>query len=155
MSSDYPTGSATSHFPGLSEVERSNARYLFAISVLSTGSAERVTTGEIRKYLDVTPASVTEMLAKLDERGFVDYEKYRGVRLTDNGEELASRVAWRFCIVTSFFDSVLDTTLEDHTAFDIGFTLPEKGVYRLRERVNTPCLETCPESGRSGTACLV
>ena len=94
-------------------------------------------------------------LAKLDERGFVDYEKYRGVRLTDNGEELASRVAWRFCVVTSFFDSVLDTTLEDHTAFDIGFTLPEKGVYRLRERVNTPCLETCPESGRSDAACLV
>lgn len=155
MSSDYPTGSAPSHFPDHSEVDRSNARYLLAISMLSEGSSERVTTGEIRNYLDVAPASVTEMVAKLGERGFVDYEKYQGVRLTSSGEELASRFAWRFCVVTSFFDSVLDTTLEDRTAFDIGFTLPEKGVYRLRERVSTPCLETCPESGRYDTSCLV
>lgn len=146
MSSDYRTGSAADPSSGPSDVERTTARYVFAISTLSTGSDERVTTGELNKCLDVSPASVTEMVAKLDDRSLVDYEKYQGVRLTGQGQELATGIAWRLCVVTSFFDSVLDTNLDEDTAFDIGFTLPEDGVCHLRERIQTSCLEICPEA---------
>lgn len=154
MSSDYRTGSAPNPSPEMPDVERTTARYLFVISTLSNDTEERIATGELNEHLDVTPASVTEMVAKLDERGLVDYEKYQGVRLADRGEEFASCIAWRLCIVTSFFDSVLDTNLDEETAFDIGFTLPEDGVYRLRERIETSCLEICPESARHETRCL-
>jgi DtxR family Mn-dependent transcriptional regulator len=58
----------------LSEVERTAARYLFTISQLSTDANDRITTGEIQKPLDVSPASVTEMVARLDEHGYVDYK---------------------------------------------------------------------------------
>ncbi|MFC7193909.1 metal-dependent transcriptional regulator [Halosimplex aquaticum] len=78
MSSDYRTGSAPDPSPEPSDVERTTARYLFAISTLSTDTEERIATGELKEYLGVTPASVTEMVAKLDERGLVDYEKYQG-----------------------------------------------------------------------------
>lgn len=154
MSLDYRTGSIPDLSTKPSDVDRTTARYLFAISTLSTNTEKRIATGELTEYLDVAPASVSEMVAKLDERGLVDYKKYQGVWLTDRGGGLASRIAWRLCIVTSFFDSVLDTTLDEETAFAIGFTLPEDGVYRLREHIETSCLEVCPESSRHDPCCL-
>lgn len=42
-------------------------------------------TGEIAKALGVAPSSVTEMLAKLEKRGFVTHSAYRGVKLTEEG----------------------------------------------------------------------
>lgn len=137
------------------EIERAPARYLFAISVLSESGEDRTTTGELHKYLDVTPASVTEMLSKLDDRGLVDYETYRGATLTDRGEVLAMRVSWRFCVVTTFFDSELDTHLDERTAFDIGFVLPKIGVSRLQERSGSPCLDLCPEARNGVDGCVV
>jgi len=154
MSSDCRTESASNPSLGPSDVERTTARYVFTISTLSTGSDDRVTTGELHEYLDVAPASVTEMVAKLGERGLVDYEKYRGVRLTGQGRELATGIAWRLCVVTSFFDSVLDANLDEDTAFDIGFTLPEDGVYHLRERIQTSCLQVCPEAEGRHAHCV-
>ncbi|GCF15171.1 iron-dependent repressor [Haloarcula mannanilytica] len=154
MSSELQTGSGSSLAPSVSDIERSAGRYLFAISVLSGPSTDRVTTGELQEFLAVTPASVTEMVGKLDERGLVDYEKYQGVRLTDRGATLASEVGWRFCVVSTFFDSELDTTLDDETAFDIGFVLPKNGLFRLRNRVDSACLGLCPESGGDGERCM-
>jgi len=154
MSSDYRTGETPAPSPRLSDVERTTARYVFAISMLSTECDERVATGELHEYLGITPASVTEMVAKLDDRGLVDYEKYQGVRLTDQGRELATGISWRLCVVTSFFDSVLDASLDEDTAFDIGFTLPEDGVYHLRERIQTSCLEVCPEAEGRHAHCV-
>jgi len=137
------------------EIERAPARYLFAISVLSETGEDRTTTGELRKYLDVTPASVTEMLSKLDDRGLVDYERYRGATLTDRGETLAMRVSWRFCVVTTFFDSELDTRLDERTAFDIGFVLPKNSVSHLHELSGSPCLDLCPKARHGIDRCVV
>jgi DtxR family Mn-dependent transcriptional regulator len=153
MAPESRTGTTTHPSPEPERVERTTARYLFAISTLSEETAERISTGDLREHLDVTPASVTEMIAKLDERGFVDYEKYQGVKLTAQGRRIASDVGWRFCVVTSFFESVLNAPLEEQTAFDIGYTLPEAGVSRLSDRLDAPCLSLCPESGHDTNCC--
>lgn len=155
MSSETRTGAPSSPSPPLSEVARSEARYLLAISVLSESGTDRITTGELQEHLNVTPASVTEMVSKLDDRELVDYEKYQGVTLAEQGEDLAARVGWRFCVVSTFFDSVLDTTLDDETAFDIGFVLPKTGVFRLRNLVGPTCLGLCPESRGDPGSCVV
>lgn len=141
--------------PSLSDIERGTARYLLAIAVLSESGTERITTGELRNHLNVAPASVTEMVSKLDDRGLVDYEKYQGVTLTDDGEALAEQAGWRFCVVATFFESVLETTLDDETAFDIGFALPEDGVARLRTLVDSACLGLCPASSGNAERCPV
>jgi Mn-dependent DtxR family transcriptional regulator len=151
MSSYSRTGTTASPPSHPRDLERTTARYLFAVSTLSEAGGDRVATGEIQASLDVAAASVTEMVGKLDERGLVDYEKYQGVRLTGRGAAVASRVAWRVCVVASFFESVLDAPLDEETAFDVGFALPEEGVRRLRERLETPCLDVCPESGAHET----
>lgn len=145
MSSDLRARRPPETAPPVSDVERSAARYLFAIADLSEPNRERVRTGELQEWLEVSPASVTEMVAKLDDDGLVEYEKYQGVRLTDRGQALATRVSWRFCVVATFFESVLDATLDDETAFDIGFVLPKEGISRLGTVVGSQCLGFCPE----------
>ena len=47
----------------------------------------RVRTGELSKYLGVSPASATEMVQRLAKNGFVDYLPYKGSLLTENGLE--------------------------------------------------------------------
>jgi DtxR family Mn-dependent transcriptional regulator len=154
MSSETRTIPSLPRSPTPSEIGRSAARYLFAVSKLSESEDGRIATGELREYLDVTPASVTEMMSKLDDRGLADYEKYQGVTLTQQGEAFATRIAWRFCVVSTFFDSVLDANLDERAAFDIAVTLPEEGVFNLRNRVNSPCIGLCPESGGELDTCV-
>jgi DtxR family Mn-dependent transcriptional regulator len=136
-----------------SEIETTAARYLFAIFRSSTDVEDLVGAGQLTESLGVTPASVTEMSSKLDADGYVDYEKYRGVRLTNRGAAVAERVSWRFCIVTSFFDSVLDANLDEQTAFEMGFRLPREAIVRLRDLVTASCHEVCPESGHGPERC--
>ena len=40
------------------------------------------TTLDISRYMHVSAPSVTKMLQKLDENGFLEYEKYHGINLT-------------------------------------------------------------------------
>jgi len=102
MSSESLPGTTAYTSPEPARVEQTTARYLFAISTLSAESDDRITTGELREFLDVAPASVTEMISKLDDEGFVDYEKYQGVTLTEQGENAVSNVSWRFCVSRVF-----------------------------------------------------
>ena len=48
---------------------------------------KRVRNGELANYLDVSPASATEMVQRLAKNGFVDYLPYKGARLTEKGLE--------------------------------------------------------------------
>ncbi len=54
-----------------------------------------VKTVDLAKVLDVKPSSVTEMLQKLAEEGYVIYEKYKRIDLTDKGLELAKSLERR------------------------------------------------------------
>ena len=44
---------------------------------------------DIAEVMNVKPASVSEMLAKLSREGYINYEKRGGVTLTDKGLQLA------------------------------------------------------------------
>jgi Mn-dependent DtxR family transcriptional regulator len=45
------------------------------------------TTIDISQCLNVSSPSVTKMLQRLDESRYLDYEKYRGIRLTQQGTD--------------------------------------------------------------------
>jgi len=62
----------------------------------------RARTGEISKILNVTPASVTEMLQKLEKEKLVFYEKYKGVILTKEGEKIAKKIRKKHEILVKF-----------------------------------------------------
>lgn len=48
-----------------------------------------VHTNDIAIDLKINPASVTEILQKLNKEGYINYEKYSGATLTDKGKEVA------------------------------------------------------------------
>lgn len=54
-----------------------------------------VKTVDLAKELDVKPSSVTEMLQKLADEGYVVYEKYRKIDLTEKGLKLAKSLEKR------------------------------------------------------------
>ena len=58
---------------------------------------------DIASSLDVKQASVTSMVQKLGKLGFVDYEKYRGLVLTEKGREVACRIQRRHETLSRFF----------------------------------------------------
>ncbi len=58
---------------------------------------------EISRYLNVSAPSVTKMLQKLDENGYLEYEKYRGINLTPKGNALADMVRQKHGILLEFF----------------------------------------------------
>ncbi len=62
--------------------------YLKIILQQSEGS-DKVTTSEIAGALKVSSAAATDMIQKLHSLGYVNYQKYKGVRLTKSGRKLA------------------------------------------------------------------
>lgn len=58
---------------------------------------------DIASSLKVRRASVTSMVQKLGRAGFVQYEKYRGLVLTDQGREIATRIRRRHETLSRFF----------------------------------------------------
>lgn len=71
--------------------------------VLQKGYA---TTVDISEYLNVSSPSVTSMVKKLHETEFLKYEKYRGMSLTDKGNEVAIAISRRHQILAELFTMI-------------------------------------------------
>jgi len=84
--------------------------YLKAIYVLQRETGPPVRTSALADYLDVTPPTVTSMLEKLDERGLISREKYKGVELTPEGETVALEVLRHHRLLESYLAEHLDYT---------------------------------------------
>src|SRR6478672_3281974 len=70
---------------------------------------------DIASSLKVREASVTSMVQKLDELGFLKYEKYRGLILTDKGREVARKIQGRHETLARFFSLFgLDAETQGH-----------------------------------------
>jgi Mn-dependent DtxR family transcriptional regulator len=59
---------------------------------------------DIARSLRIRQASVTQMVQKLGEHGFVRYEKYRGLVLTAKGKGVARAVRRRHRVLEEFFE---------------------------------------------------
>ncbi len=58
---------------------------------------------DIASSLDVKQASVTSMVQKLGELGYLNYEKYRGLVLTQKGRAVATAIQRRHETLARFF----------------------------------------------------
>src|ERR671916_1185265 len=74
--------------------------YLKAIwEVAGSGAAS---TKDVAERLSIAPASVTNMFARLQEMGLVEYERYRGASLTGRGRGEALRLIRRHRLIETF-----------------------------------------------------
>ncbi|WP_435153882.1 metal-dependent transcriptional regulator [Haladaptatus sp. DFWS20] len=83
-------------------------QYLKAIYLVQRIEDGPAATGVLANQLGVSPASVNEMVGKLQERGLVEHEKYRGATLTEDGEKRASDALQTYCILERFLANVLE-----------------------------------------------
>jgi DtxR family Mn-dependent transcriptional regulator len=67
-----------------------------------------VSNSEVSKLLEVKPASVSSMLHKLKEEGFVDWKPHRSIRLTNEGKKRAERVLKNYKALKYFFINTLN-----------------------------------------------
>ena len=87
--------------------------YLEAIYDIQEEKKRIVKTSDLAKKLGVKPSSVTEMLMKLSEKGYVEYQPYYGVVLTDQGMGVAKRIKRFHRIFETFFTSFLGLDKEE------------------------------------------
>jgi Mn-dependent DtxR family transcriptional regulator len=88
--------------PGMTTPSQSAEDYLERIHALiqEKGYARVV---DIASSLGVKQASVTSMVQKLAELGYLNYEKYRGLILTEKGRAVAIRIKKRHQTLARFF----------------------------------------------------
>ncbi len=67
--------------------------YLKIIYILSEQyGGNEVSTNQLAEHTQTKAASVSDMLRKLAEKNYINYRKYQGVTLTNNGEKIALNI---------------------------------------------------------------
>jgi DtxR family Mn-dependent transcriptional regulator len=112
-----------------------------------------VSTTDISKALKVAPASVTEMLKKLAENGYVNYSPYHGSTLTQKGVQEAQKVARKHRLLERFLSDVLHIRGEQvHTqACEMEHALSDEAEESLCRFLKHP--DKCPDDGKIIPAC--
>lgn len=87
------------------DISHAAGDYLKAIWSLSPRGA--VGTSAIADALGLSPASVSNMLVRLREAGLVEYERYRGARLSELGRREALRLIRRHRLIETFMIETL------------------------------------------------
>jgi DtxR family Mn-dependent transcriptional regulator len=70
-------------------------------------NGEMVSTSKISEKLKIAPASVTQMLKKLSEKGYVQYSPYKGAVLTKDGLKIAKKITRKHRLLERFLCDVL------------------------------------------------
>ncbi|MEM1639025.1 MAG: metal-dependent transcriptional regulator [Desulfurococcaceae archaeon] len=102
---------------------------------------------DISRELKVSPATVSKIIGKLEERNLVIRVKYRGVKLTEKGRSLAERIIRKHRIAEVFLLKILGfDEVESHQYAHYLEHLPDIIVERMYESVGKPPL--CPHGNK-------
>ena len=74
------------------------------LELINTKGYARVV--DIAAGLEISQASVTNMVQRLDAEGLLKYERYRGLALTTAGETLARNITRRHQLLTDFLKAL-------------------------------------------------
>ncbi len=118
----------------------------YLISILRLTEGENITkTTELATFMDVSPASVTEMLKALANEGLVEYEKYRGVKLTEEGLNYARQIRKKHHVLENFLINVLN--VDDATAHKeacrLEHALSEESAIKMCQMMGTQVDSDC------------
>jgi DtxR family Mn-dependent transcriptional regulator len=86
----------------------SEENYLKTIYHLTTNSDTEISTNAIAEMMVTKASSVTDMLKKLAEKDLVNYKKYQGVSLTQNGKLAAKMIVRKHRLWEVFLVEKLD-----------------------------------------------
>ena len=142
-------------------LSQSEENYLKAIYALSEDQNEAISTNLLSDKMATKPSSVTDMVKKLSDKGFISYQKYQGCVLTSLGNEIAVQIIrkhrlWEAFLVNKLnfgwdevheiaeqLEHIQSTKLTDHLEEYLGFPkfdphgdpIPDRnGVFEKRNR---------------------
>ncbi|MCW3995385.1 MAG: metal-dependent transcriptional regulator [Candidatus Bathyarchaeota archaeon] len=132
--------------------QKSTQDYLKAVYSLAK-NGDKVSTTQISQKLEVAPASVTEMLKKLSEDGYVNYSPYHGSTLTDKGLQEAQKIARKHRLLEKFLSDVLHIGKDKvHTeACRMEHALSDEAEESLCRFLKHP--DICSDDGKTIPAC--
>lgn len=104
-------------------------------------------TTDISKELRISPATVSKVVKKLEEKDYVKRVKYKHIQLTENGRRIAEQIIKKHRIAETFLYRVLGfNELESHYyAHDLEH-LPDIVIEKLYEISGKPL--TCPHGNK-------
>ena len=92
------------------------------------------TTLDVSRYMNVSAPSVTKMLQRLDENGYLKYEKYHGINLTVKGNNVADAIRQKHGILLEFFEILgIEHETANQDAEGIEHHLNPKTIKQLRK----------------------
>jgi len=126
------------------KITENEGKYLTFIYRKQNEELSRVRTTIVAKAVGVRPATVTEMLQKLAEKGLLKYTRYRGIGLTEEGLVEARKLLRKHRLLEVLFVRALNYDVQ--SACDEASKMDHYASVNL---VNTICRtyghpETCP-----------
>ena len=73
-------------------ITHTEENYLKAIFKIAEREKNAASTNSIAAVLSTSAASVSDMLKRLSEKGLINYKKYKGVTLTQEGSKIATNL---------------------------------------------------------------
>ncbi len=119
--------------------------YLETILYLIKKNNAPAKTKQIADELNVSPPSVTEMVQKLSNKGFVKYKPYYGVEFTEKGALEAARIKRKHQVLEKFLVDVLDvdTKIAHSEACELEHAVSDRILERICTYIGHPNL--CPD----------
>jgi DtxR family transcriptional regulator, Mn-dependent transcriptional regulator len=113
--------------------------YIKQIYTLQVSSI-KVSTRNLAELLNISMPSVSEMIKKLTESGFITSKPYRGFKLTSKGEKLAILQIRKHRLLEHFMKNVLNYEWEEvHAeAEKLEHAVSEKFINRLEDYMDFP-----------------
>lgn len=91
---------------------------------------------DVAKELELGPSTVTGMFKKLDKEGYINYEKYGGVTLTEKGTEIAEKTREKYSMLKEFLMHLgIDEKIAEEDACKIEHILNPKTAQALEKFV--------------------
>ena len=108
-------------------------------------NGEQVSTTQLSKELGIAPGSVTQMLKKLEDLGYIVYTPYKGATLTDEGMTIAQKITRKHRILEKFLLDILKVKEENvhEQACEMEHTLSDEAERALCTMMHHPDL--CPD----------
>lgn len=114
------------------KLTKSLETYLLAIDSLLAES-KSIIVKDVAEYLKYGGATTADAIKKLKEKGYVNYEPYGDITLTDLGEKTIIIKKYRHNTITKFLNKVLDIDLKDaeHNAEQMEYSMTDNVLDRL------------------------
>lgn len=117
--------------------------FLKAVYSLQQKTPDRVSTNSLAEALNIAAPTVTDMARRMEDAGLLDYRKYHGMVLTDEGMALALRVLRRHRLIELYLVQELGYELHEvhHEAENLEHAVSDRFIEAIATKLGNPTLD--------------